>query len=526
MNMNIFRSAVAASTIMMLGACNDSWNDHYTDSTAGGSSSPVLEQIKNDPELSRFAEMVEAAGYSDLLSSSQTFTVWAPVNSALEGVDLSDREAVRRTLSNHIARFNVSSATPAGEGVKMLNGKLMYFSDGASAFGGVDILQSDIRSSNGLIHKLSAVIPYAYNFREYIDTHSNTSEISAFLAGFDEMLLPSQIPGSETSSANDSVKVSFNRLLEYPLYGIGCIASEDSVFSMVIPDNNAWQKAYDEISPYFQTYNADAAVADSVRRMQTSLAIVSDLVFRTGLQDPVAADSIVSTTGSVISRPADFFRGMEEIAASNGRIYLAPQLNHDMTETFNKPIRIEAEEQQGRTPAAGTTVYTRNVATDNPFSGEISGQRYIEVFPASSSRQPGVTFAVPNILAGEYDIYATFVPANVGDASNVSDSTRVQFALTYMGANGRNQSKTFNSRDFLTSGTRMTTIKVVSAFRFPVANYYDRIWFMNPKNDPKDRVTTTSVYVSTNVSNAEFNQNVLSRRFRIDRLVFVPVKPE
>lgn len=521
----ILITVLAAGGILLSG-CNDSWDDHYTDSSLAEGKSSVLEEIKKDPQLSTFAKMIEIAGYEDMLNSSQTFTIWAPVNDALSGVDLTDKEAVARTMANHIARFNISTATPADEGVKMLNGKLMYFSEGASAFGGAGILKSDIIASNGLLHKLSATIPYSYNFREYIDTHSHTSRMAAFLSRFDEMLLPSQIPGYRNISATDSAKVSYNRLLEYPVYGLGNIASEDSIFSVVIPTDQAWEKAYEEIKPYFLTYNSDQAIADSIQELQTSLAIVSDLIFRTGLNNPAEMNSIMSTSGSIISNPSEFFRGMQQISASNGRIFLAPTLNFDMTETFNKRIDIEAEEQTGRTPAAGTTVYTRNVATDNAFASEVSGQRYIEVFPVSSSRQPGVSFAIPNILAGAYDIYATFVPANVSDATNVSDSTRVQFALSYMGANGRTQSKTFNDKGFLTSGTKMTTIKVASAFKFPVANFYDRLWFMNPKNDPNDRVTTTSLYVSTNVTNTEFNQNLLSRRFRIDCLVFIPVKPE
>ncbi|MDE6079264.1 MAG: fasciclin domain-containing protein [Duncaniella sp.] len=519
-------TSVLAGGACILAGCSDSWDDHFTDKAETEGRTSVLDEIKADPELSKFAAMIEAAGYSELLGSTQTFTIWAPVNAALADVDLTDKAAVTRTLINHIARFNISSATRSDEGVKMLNGKLMYFSADAAEFGGVHILQSDIIAANGLIHKLDTTIPYAYNFREYIDTHSNTSSIAAFLARFDEVLPLSQVPGVTGVSANDSTKVAFNRLLEYPVYGLGNIASEDSVFAMAIPDNTAWQKAYEVIKPYFATYNADPAVADSLQHQQTSLAIVNDLIFRTGLRAPEEMDSIVSTGGSVISSPRAYFSGMQQISASNGRLYLASELNYDMTETFNKPIRIEAEEQTGRTPAAGTTVYTRNVATDNEFADHISGQRYIEVFPASSSRQPGVTFEVPDILAGEYDIYATFVPASIADASNTSDSTRVQFALSYMNADGRTQSKAFNDKDFLTSGTRMTTIKVASGFKFPVANYYDRVWFMNPKNDPNDRVNTTTIYVSTNVTNAEFNQNVLSRRFRIDRLVFVPVKAD
>ena len=517
---------VLAACVCTLTGCSDTWDDHYTDNSGAEGGHSLLAEIKSHPELSTFAEMIETAGYEDLLSSSQTFTVWAPVNEALADVDMNDKAAVTRTLINHIARFNISSATPAEEGVKMLNGKLMYFSDDASQFGGAKIKESDIRVANGLVHELTTAIPYAYNFREYIDIHDNTTSFSKFLAKFDEELLASQVPGNDNADANDNELVSYNRLLQYPDYGLGNIAAEDSVFSMVIPTDVAWAKAYDRIKPYFVNYNEDQAIADSIQDQQTSLAIISDLIFRTGLRNPLEMDSVMSTSGSVISNPALYFGAKEQIAASNGRIFLADNLDYDMTETFNKRIRIEAEEQTGRTPAAGTTVYTRNVSTDNEFADEISGQRYIEVFPVSSSRQPGITFSVPDILAGDYDIYATFVPANVSDPTNVNDSTRVQFAVTYRAENGKNQSKSFNSNDFVTSGTKMTTIKVASGFHFPVSNYYDRVWYMDPKNDPKDRVITTSIYVSTNVSNSEFNQNVLSRRFRIDRIVLVPVSAE
>ena len=43
------------------------------------------------------------------------------------------------------------------------------------------------------------------------------------------------------------------------------IDDEDSLYTMILPDNEAWDKAYAHISPYFTTYNADEAVADSIR---------------------------------------------------------------------------------------------------------------------------------------------------------------------------------------------------------------------------------------------------------------------
>lgn len=522
MKKTIIYSLLAAG--VMLSGCNDTWNDHYSEARGGNGDKTVGQIIQEDPELSIFGEMLNIAGYTDILNATQTYTVWAPVNSSLEGIDLNDLEEVRRTVANHIGRFNISTSMPATEGVKMLNGKMHYFSNNGSMFGDVSILNADMIAKNGIIHKVDGVIPYAYNFREYFDSHSNTGKISAFIAQFDELLYQSQIPGVSETSANDTSLVRYNRLLQYPDLGLGDIASEDSVFSVVIPTDEAWLKAYNEISPYFKSYNDDQSRADSLQDVQTSLAIVSDLVFRTGLVSPLSMDSVVSTTGSVIKNPAEFFKGMEEIEASNGRLFLANALNYKKIETFNKPINIEAEEETGRTPAAGTTVYSRNVSTDNQFANEISAQSYIEVSPTSSSRQPGITFEIPDILAGEYDIYAVFVPASVTDAANVNDSTRVQFALMYMDDKGKTQTTSFNSSDFLTSGDKITTICVAEGFKFPVANYYDSLWLMNPLNNLNDRNITTSIYISTNVSNSEFNENKFSRSFRIDRVYLVPTE--
>lgn len=513
----------ALSAALMLGACSDTWDDHYTETPAEGSGAPLMEQLKADPELSRFVQMVETAGYSDLLASSQTFTVWAPVNSALESVDLNDKAAVTRTVANHIARFNISSATPSSEGVKMLNGKLLYFADNASTFGGAKLAVCDIHAGNGLIHKLSQQIPYAYNLREYIDTHAETSSISSFLARFDQLIPENQIPGMPDGSAD---LVDYNRLLLYPDLGLGAIASEDSVFSMAIPTNTAWTAAYNTIKPYFATYDEDPAKADSIQDVQTSLAIVSDLVFRTGRRNPLEVSPLMTTTGSIIANPAAYFAGMQQINASNGFIFLADALNYDMTETFNKPIEIEAEDQSGRTPGGSTTIYTRNVATDNPLASQISGQRYIDVQATQASRQPGVTFQIPNVLAGAYDIYAVFVPASVADPTVTTERTRLQFSLSYRNSNGRNASKSFRNNDFLTSPTEITVIKVAEGFTFPVANYYDRLWSMDPAHTDADRNITTTLSVQTNVTSAEFNRNELVRRFRIDRVYLVPVNPE
>ena len=511
---------------LSLTACSDQWDDHYdrTEATTGES---VLDMVKSRPDLSTFARMIEIAGYDGLLASSQTFTLFAPTDDALAGVDLDDVDEVRRIVANHMARFNNSTADAAAEGVKMYNGKRFYFS--GDTFGGAVLGETDHIARNGIVHVLSTSIPYVYNMREYIDVHDNTSSIAAFIARFDEKKLDldaSVAIGVDQNGQTvyDSVLVDYNPIFGNKWYGLGEIANEDSVFTMLIPDNGAWQKAYDRIAPYFNVYNADPAVADSIRDVQTSLAILSDLVYRTDAADPTALPVIMSTSGSEITDVPSLFAGTSRLQASNGLIYLAPELNYDNTLTWNKEIEVEAEEQTGRTPAAGTTVNVRAVDSDNPLAGEISEMRYIEVSSTSPSRQPGVTISIPDVLSGAYDIYASFVPANVLDATAVNDSTRVSFTLSYMGANGRSTTSRFTSSDFITHSKSMTLIKVAEGFTFPVSNFYDRLWWMDDTHSSLDRTVTTTMLISTNVSNTEFNRGVLTRRFRLDRIILVPIK--
>ena len=95
-------------------ACSDEWNNHYD----RGSSLPTMslwEQICNDDNLSTFAMAIKLVEADTLLASNQTYTVWAPVNDALQEIDLEDVESLRRMVKNHIARYASPTSTPASK---------------------------------------------------------------------------------------------------------------------------------------------------------------------------------------------------------------------------------------------------------------------------------------------------------------------------------------------------------------------------------------------------------------------------
>lgn len=523
----LVRGALLFSSLVALASCSNDWDNHYYPDGGNTSGETILTLIQNNPDLSKFAEMIKAAGMEDMLNTTQTYTVWVPSNDALADVNLSDIDEVKRIVANHIARYNISSSTNPEKNVRMYNGKVNRF-DG-NTFAGVELLQGDIIAKNGVVHLLKEAIPYRYNLREYIDTHPECSLLAAFIARYDEQKFDeeSSAPLDVDENGNtvyDTVTVAYNRLFEHPLYGLGAIEAEDSVFTMLVPDNQAWQKAYEETSKYFTVYDADQSKADSIRDVQTSLAIISDLIFRVEITNPASSAPLSTTSGSLITDMAGMFAGANAEKASNGMLYLTSSLNLDPASTFNKSVSVEGEETAGRETANRTAAYSRVVGTDNAFYNEISAHSYLEVQGTTASAAPGITFRVPNVLSGKYDIYATFVPAAVEDASLANDSTRMMFTFNYPDpATGKTKSTVFDDDSFLTSGTKMTTIKVAEGFQFPVSDFVDRLWLMNPLNDAASRLSSITVDVETNVERTEFNNGVLTRRFRIDRIYLIPV---
>ena len=90
--------------VMVLSRCKK-WEDH-TSINNQDLTKDLYTAIKNEATLSRFAELVTAAGLDSLLQSSKTFTVWAPSNSALNGLDpaiTGDVNKLRSFILNHIS---------------------------------------------------------------------------------------------------------------------------------------------------------------------------------------------------------------------------------------------------------------------------------------------------------------------------------------------------------------------------------------------------------------------------------------
>ena len=503
-------------------SCNDEWDALY-DRNGSVPQVSLMDLLRNDASLSTFTQIVEVTGTDSLLVSNQTYTVWAPVNEALINVDMTDRAALERLVKNHIARYTNPTSTQPGKYIYMLNGKRMAYDD-AESFNGTSLEDGNERAINGVLHKLRDTIPYRYNFYEYLSVYPEYSKVYEFINRFVEKRYD-----ASASVGTDSVFVDYNPMLYSYYYGIGHIDDEDSLYTMILPDNAAWDKAYAHISPYFTTYNANEAVADSIRDVQTGQAILNGLTFRGKVDDPASKDSLVTVTGNVIYQTSRYFAPYTKLDASNGLMYLAEgDLILDDTCTWNKEILVEAEYLNGRTTSTSTSAYVRNTDVNSAVQG-VSNNSYLEVTNATGTAE--VTFEIPQILAGKYDVYVDFVPPVIDGVALAEEKTRLEFRLVYPRADRNGTSNISrdddDDPDLIIGGdsvgdNKVKTLKVWSALELPAANYYDGMWFMDENNSTDDVKVRTTLRIRTNVKASEVNVKY-RRRFRVDRIRFVPV---
>ncbi len=521
---------ICAGIVICLASCSE-WDDHF-DSKQNAGKQNLMQLLDANPATSKFASMARQAGYAATLSSSQTYTVFAPVDDALSTFDASNPDSVAQLVRNHIARYTQPTSTPADSAVRMINSKRYHFQPGQSFVGIPFSSVANVKATNGLLHEMSGRLPNLSNVYEFMQRDNRYSSIYSFIHSFDETKFDREASTEVDIDANgrpvyDSVWVSYNRLLDDPNYGIGQIENEDSAYTMLIPDNDAWAEAYARISPSFKVYSANQAYADSVQDIRTRLAIVSDLVSRTVTPSPVSLDSLVTTTGSTVKSLSDMFGASTATTASNGYVFAASRLGYDNRETWDKPISVEAEEQNGRSyNNTLTSVYTRNAVATSPIQ-DISGGAYIEVQPISPSANPALTFDIAGVLAGKYDVYAIFLPASASGEDVTPDSTRISFSLQYLNATGLTQTSNNRSttdKGLLTSSNGITVMKAFAGIDIPVSDTTDRLWLMEEGNDASTLTPTTHLTVQSNVTAREFSRGTYSRAFRLDRILFVPVK--
>lgn len=501
---NLIYHLLIICSVAIFSGCDDNWSQHYKVDSKVVSDKTLWQKIESTPNLSKFAQILKKAGYDKILSESQMYTVWAPVDSALVDFNPDSMDSIRLVkefIGNHISRFSYSGSGTVDAKVAVLNKKIILFKSMGSEyyFGDAKLIQKNEVSSNGILHKINKRVAFFNNIWEYLEKDERLDSIRKYFYSFNQLIfdVKNSIPGDVNAQGKtvylDSVFYNANMLFK----SLGRFTDEDSTYNVILPTNSAWINSYNKIKNNFRFYVNGSTVtkymADTLQRHYTTRAIVQDLAFSPRWQlSP--QDSLVSTNKSVFQQPQYLFDGAEKIVTSNGNLFITNELKYNLWESWGKKIIVEAETVLNRVNTL-SSIYTRSA--DGSYIGGISGKKYVDVTPSSSSSNPTISFDIPNVLSGcAYNIYCVFVPAS---ATNLSATDlkpcKVNFQLTYLKETGGFALQTYDNsaQGFVTDKANMSKVLVASNFIFPYSNYGQEIANVKLKvisNVPQNQTTT------------------------------------
>lgn len=312
---NRYIGAIALGTVMIaVPGCTDTWDDHYDSSeSVAGTTRTLWDMIKDNPNYSKFANIVQHAKYykdnthpvstytyADILDGGQVNTVWVPDNTVLtdaeyakwmemlaesrtegEGVNNAGFNVQHQFIGNHIALWRHNISEPGVDTVKMINGKNLVFDKTNRTFADIPLGEYNIPTANGVMHILKGIAPFRYNFYEYLKFKEPQTIFGKYVVSKDTTYFDSgsSIEGLPDENGNptyvDSVYFTSNRLfgrswylpregaekcqMEEKCFGHDAyLNNEDSIYVMVMPTDAAWSAAYQRLSEaynYATTYD-------------------------------------------------------------------------------------------------------------------------------------------------------------------------------------------------------------------------------------------------------------------------------
>lgn len=529
--------ALPLGGMLLLASCQDSaWDDHYG-IQEGTANQTLMEVLSSNGEYSSFLKVLDDNKMLPLLTGDQSFTVWAPTNEAMQSFNL-QTDTVEKFIQNHINRYVYGAADLRDTNnvrIMMLNGKMQDFSyeAGKYYFNGIE-MNGETAAKNGVIHSIGSIAQYNPNLYQSLSVKENNCDsLGAFIKSFDVNKF--EVTKSTVIGKNEKGQLVYDSVFTYSskfMKNYGDIYKEDSVYTMVMPDNTAWGEAYASVSKYFRTfgdsiykkdntttykpdrkYAINDALADSLTRGHTKEAITRNLLFRKNVEfSPAAEDYLISTAGNVFYAPAHLVEGATDVAASNGKIKRISAWTYESLEAFFDTIEVEAESTTGRN--AYNSIETNKTVTNTEFLDSVSGSKYLLIDPTSATGRnyPAIQFSIPNTLAATYNVYCVFLPAQVEEGEVIADSALLQYEIYYVHEDGVMKSDgTITPTKNQTSSKNITKM-FVKQITLPFANFTSSVFKekeLQDKDCVKIRIQPTS--------------KSKSRVMRIDKIVFEPV---
>lgn len=540
-----------AASVLTATSCTDfsDYNEVKSDAVASGNQT-LWANIESNPQLQNFAALVKKAGFDKNLQASHFYTIWAPLDGTYDASywEAKDSaEVLTEFIQNHVAEYNytVSGARPHFEEVNenkvnrvmVLNGKTFLF-EGESdyTFGDVPVQQINIPCENGVLHTLNGYADYRPNVYEYL---LNSKQVAA--AGVDSVakfftdhhiavrdednsVKGPMVDGKQTyileatKVKNDVVTslvqstLTTGRNSEYTMIS-RTVANEDSIYSIILPTNDAWNDAYAKVRSCYN-YLATTKVETQTQKANgdyepTSVAVTSDkeakadslarwtlvnkLLFShtdayryskdyneyllTGAEHALYKDSLYATIHSKYSDGKEILAATNHVdTLSNGYARVVDSLAFHPWELYSPegsfgPFGSNVAYRKNGTPT--TISYSVNDLIQRGIKGDFTksgGLRYLRIIPSSDYAKPELSIYLPDVRSTEYDFYCVILTPAADDTLKENlKPNQLNFTLTYA-----DKENSFTDYRFSSDGAKNP--RSPKAFETDTANVVDTLY--------------------------------------------------
>ena len=362
------REIVGAVIAIILFAGCKKMTDEHNEVTDPSLTKTLMEIIDENTSLTTFAGYLRQTGLDKELSSSRAYTVFAPVNDKLVGIDnaiLSNPTKLKAFIANHISAHlyrTTSVLTPTR--IAMLSGK--YNDMLGATIEDASITVKDQYASNGILQVVNNVLPALDNAWEFM---TNNSLAPAKQSAFMQTLF------RNVFDTTNAVIIGINANTGDPIYQPGTdsvftnlywsrvhdLRNEKKQYTYFMLADATWDAEVNKYKTYFPTSTSDSTT------MTSSWNVVKDFAVDT-LYDPATIpDTIQSKFGTKLG--IDKSKIVRTVKTSNGIIFIMSKLDVKPLDKF-KTFIIEAENYTATSNDRRNNTYFRdryNTTTGRDF---------------------------------------------------------------------------------------------------------------------------------------------------------------
>jgi uncharacterized surface protein with fasciclin (FAS1) repeats len=405
----IYISLLSISTLLF--SCKENWEMHNEVVNADNTIN-VADKLAAQTNLSVFNGYVKTTGYDKLLASSQNYTVWAPTNAALTGLDpaiIADPTKLKDFVANHIALATYPVSKKAGDTlrVKLLNNK--YATLIGSKFEEATISGEGQFVKNGVLHTIDQAVATKANVWDYMLTSTDATLQTDYIKNLSTTVIDS---ASATiigyKSNGDPIFAPNPPMISRNTYWVNVadLRDETQQYTYFMLQNAAFTSESAKLSTYFPSIDPN---------LNAFFFLAKDLTVKGLYTADKLPDTLMSIKG--VKVPINKASIVKSYRASNGIVYVLNAL------PFRLQDKIPAFKIEGEKPTSFTSTKTILYRTklDNvgiPYSD-------IEVYNHAVAEY-GVFYNRPNLPVVKYKVYARAISGAAGD-SQIANFTQRYF---------------------------------------------------------------------------------------------------